>query len=70
MNKKRKEFTIVLLLSFFFGMLGAHRFYAKKIKTGLLMLFTLGGFGIWYLFDLGTILLGKFKNKKGKKLSF
>ncbi len=70
MNKKRKEFTIVLILSFFFGMLGAHRFYTKKIKTGLLMLFTLGGFGIWYLFDLGTILLGKFKNKKGKKISF
>ncbi len=70
MKKQKKEYIIVLLLCFFFGMLGAHRFYTKKNVTGLLMLLSLGGLGVWYLFDLGAILLMKFKNKKGKKICF
>ena len=70
MNKKRKAFLTVLLLSIFFGNLGIHRFYTKKVVTGVLMLITLGGCGIWYIVDLIVILTGNFKDENGKDLSF
>jgi TM2 domain-containing membrane protein YozV len=58
-----------LLLCLFLGILGAHRFYVKKTGTGLLMLLTLGGFGIWELIDFIMICTGKFKDKSGRPLS-
>jgi TM2 domain-containing membrane protein YozV len=54
---------------FFIGVIGAHRFYVGKIGTGLLMVFTLGGLGIWTFIDLILIIVGKFKNKDGEVLS-
>ena len=41
------------------GLLGMHRFYKGDTKIGLWQLFTLGGFGIWWLIDLVKILTGK-----------
>ena len=41
-----KGFVPMILLCFFLGGLGVHRFYAGKIGTGILMLVTFGGFGI------------------------
>jgi TM2 domain-containing membrane protein YozV len=67
-NEKRKSFQITLLLCFFLGHLGAHRFYVGKIGTGILMLLTAGGLGIWYTIDMVMIILGKFKTKKNKAL--
>ncbi len=60
-----KSFVATLLLCFFLGSLGVHRFYAGKIGTGILMIFTLGGFGIWTLIDLIMIIVGKFTDKDG-----
>ena len=65
MEKSEKEFVPTLLLCFFLGPLGVHRFYVGKIGTGILMLITLGGFGIWALIDLIMIIVGSFKDKKG-----
>jgi len=56
------------LLCFFLGALGAHRFYVGKIGTGILMLLTLGGFGIWAIVDLVMIIVGSFTDKEGKAL--
>jgi hypothetical protein len=53
------------LLAFFLGMFGAHRFYVGKIQTGLLMLVTLGGLGIWWLVDNIVILGGGFRDAEG-----
>ena len=56
------------LLCFFLGALGAHRFYVGKVGTALLMILTLGGFGIWVLIDFIMILTGGFKDKEGRDL--
>ena len=59
---------VAVLLCWFLGVFGAHRFYVGKVGTGLLMLVTIGGFGIWWLFDLSMILLGSFTDKEGKRV--
>jgi len=41
-----------------------HRFYAGKIGTGIIILLTLGGFGIWSLIDF-IIVVQKFKDNNG-----
>lgn len=64
-ESKSSEFWTVFLLGLFLGVFGAHRFYAKKIKTGVLQLVTFGGCGIWSLVDVVTILLSKFKSSAG-----
>lgn len=56
-------------LCFFFGCLGIHRFYVAKIGTGVLMILTLGGLGVWALIDFVIILCGKFKDKQGQVLA-
>jgi len=63
-----KSITPAILLCFFLGFLGFHRFYVGKTLTGILMLVTLGGLGIWQLIDLITIILGAFKDKEGLPL--
>lgn len=57
--------TVTLLLAFFLGVFGVHRFYVGKISTGILQLFTLGGLGIWWLYDNIMILSGSFRDKEG-----
>jgi hypothetical protein len=56
------------LLAFFLGGLGIHRFYVGKIGTGVLMIFTLGGLGIWALVDFIVILVGSFRDKDRRLL--
>lgn len=56
------------LLCFFLGAFGIHRFYVGKIGTGILMILTLGGLGIWTLIDLIMIIVGSFKDKDGLPL--
>jgi TM2 domain-containing membrane protein YozV len=58
-----------LLLCFFLGCFGVHRFYVKKTGTGVLMLLTLGGFFVWQLIDFIIILCGSFRDASGRLLS-
>jgi TM2 domain-containing membrane protein YozV len=57
------------LLCFLFGVFGAHRFYVGKIGTGILMILTFGGLGIWALIDMIMIIIGSFTDKAGNKLT-
>jgi len=59
---------LAIILCLVFGVFGAHRFYVGKTKTAKAMLFTIGGFGIWYLIDLIIVLFGEFTDTEGKKI--
>ena len=62
-----KNGIVCLLLCFFLGVLGIHRFYVGKIGTGILTIVTLGGFfGLWPLIDMIMILVGSFTDAEGK----
>ena len=67
-QKSKKGYVPMILLCFFLGGLGVHRFYAGKVGTGILMLLTLGGLGIWTLIDFIIIVLGNFKDSDGLKI--
>ena len=69
LSSSQQDWLVALLLCFFIGIIGAHRFYVGKIGTGVLMVFTLGGLGIWTFIDLILIIVGKFKNKDGVTLT-
>lgn len=56
------------VLCIFFGFLGAHRFYVGKIFTGILMLFTFGGLGIWFVYDYYSIPCRNFTDAQGRYL--
>lgn len=55
-----------LLLCFFLGAIGVHRFYVGKVGTGVAMIFTLGGLGIWILVDFIMIIVGGFTDANGR----
>lgn len=65
----QKSWVVALLLCFFFGVIGVHRFYVGKVGTGILQLVTFGGLGIWSLIDFIMILVGAFKDKQGQPLA-
>tara|TARA_B110000003_G_scaffold275737_1_gene319277 strand:+ start:169 stop:936 length:768 start_codon:yes stop_codon:yes gene_type:complete len=65
-----KEFLPTLLLCLFVGMLGVHRFYVGKIGTGVAMIFTLGGLGIWVLVDFILICIGSFRDIEGRVVKY
>ncbi|SVA42862.1 uncharacterized protein METZ01_LOCUS95716 [marine metagenome] len=64
-TNSEKSFVATLVLCLLLGGLGVHRFYVGKIGTGIVMLLTLGGLGIWTLIDIIVIAVQKFKDSKG-----
>ena len=57
-----------LLLCWFLGVLGVHRFYSGHTALGVLQLLTLGGCGIWALIDFIIIVSGNFKDAQGNPI--
>ncbi|HEX4560918.1 MAG TPA: TM2 domain-containing protein [Gemmatimonadales bacterium] len=60
---------VALVLAIFGGWVGLHRFYTGRWKTGLGMAFTMGGFGIWWVYDLILIGSGEFRDANQLRLS-
>ena len=67
-SESDKRMVPALLLCFFLGFIGVHRFYVGKVGTGILMLVTAGGVGIWVIVDFVMICVGSFKDKEGRGL--
>ena len=63
-----KSRLAVTLLAWFLGVLGVHRFYLGKIGTGIAMLLTVGGLGIWALVDFIMAVAGAMKDKEGRPI--
>ena len=66
-GNEMKSKVVALILSIFLGELGIDRFYLGYIGTGILILITCRGFGIWWLIDLIMIATGKLKPKDGSE---
>jgi hypothetical protein len=64
-----KSRGVALALAALLGPFGAHRFYAGKTGTGVLMLCTVGGLGLWYLYDLILVAGGSFRDADGRLVS-
>ena len=64
-TKSEKSFVATIILCVLLGGFGVHRFYVGKIGTGIIMLLTLGGLGIWTLIDVIMIAVQKFKDSSG-----
>ena len=67
--ENRKNYTATLLLSFFLGGLGIHRFYTGYIGFGIIQLLTGGGCGIWALIDFIRICFNNYKDAQGNELA-
>jgi len=53
---------VALALGFFGGWFGLHRFYVGKVKTGVLMICTIAGLGLWWLYDMVLLAAGEFRD--------
>lgn len=64
--KSRLVTTLLCILPAWIFVNGVHRFYLGKIGTGILMLLTLGGLGIWTTVDFVFAVSGIMKDKDGR----
>lgn len=67
-KKKDNRWLTAVLLCFFLGSLGIHRFYTGRNGSGVAMILTLGGCGIWALVDFVMLLLNTYTDVNGKPL--
>ena len=61
--------TILPIVLFLILLPTVHRFYVGKIGTGLLFFFTVGGLGIWWIYDVIISITGNFTDKQGRKIT-
>jgi hypothetical protein len=60
---------VATALAALLGPFGAHRFYVGKTGSGALMAATLGGLGVWWLYDLIVVAAGDFRDVDGRRVS-
>jgi TM2 domain len=64
-----KSRGVATALAALLGPFGAHRFYVGKTGSGVLMAATLGGLGLWWLYDLIVVAAGDFRDLQGRRVS-
>jgi TM2 domain-containing membrane protein YozV len=66
---EQRDWLTMVLLCFFFGVFGVHRFYTGHKSIGIIQLLTAGGCGIWWAVDFLMILLGSYRDADGRPLA-
>ena len=64
-----KSKLTTILLCFFLGGLGIHRFYLGYTLIGVIQLLTFGGFLIWVIVDLIRLTIGSLKDSEDNDLA-
>mgnify|MGYP002516076832 FL=1 len=67
-KEKEDRWLIALILCIVLGGFGVHRFYTGNTTTGIIMLLTLGGCGIWTLIDIIMIACNTYVDGNGQHL--
>lgn len=67
-KEKEDRWLIALVLCIVLGSFGVHRFYTGNTTTGIIMLLTLGGCGIWTLIDIIMIACNSYVDGNGQHL--
>jgi TM2 domain-containing membrane protein YozV len=62
-SNNTKSKTVLIILSYLFGVFGVDRMYLGCYGSGIAKLLTLGGLGIWYFIDLLLITLNAVEKK-------
>lgn len=65
-----KSRAVTLVLGSCLGWFGAHRFYVGKIGTGILQAVTMGGLGVWWLYDMILVAFGSFTDSEGRRVKY
>lgn len=60
--------SVALVLGILGGVFGLHRFYAGRTHSGVAMVLTLGGLGIWWLYDMIVLVAGEFRDADGRPI--
>lgn len=67
-DDQKSKWITSLLLCWFLGVFGIHRFYTGHTAIGLIQLLTLGGCGIWTFIDLVLLISGSYKDADGNPI--
>lgn len=59
---------IALVLGTLGGVFGLHRFYAGRVQSGIYMILTIGGLGMWWLYDMVMLAAGEFRDAAGRPI--
>jgi len=61
-----KDGILTFLLALFLGMLGIDRLYTSNLLIGILKMVSLGGLGVWWVYDIYLLVTGNYKDKYGR----
>lgn len=67
--ERKRDYTATLLLCWFLGCLGIHRFYTGYTVIGIIQLLTGGGGCIWALIDFICLCFGNFEDADSNELA-
>lgn len=62
---KQRDRIVLVLLSFFLWWAAADRFYMGRYKSAFLKLITLGGCGVWAMYDWILCLTNRMTDENG-----